>query len=99
MNKCLFVSKLFLSIGLLGVTTLSFAKGHKVVTGNGQHRFEINTHWQSFSDGNEMGSTHGGVAVDKNGNVYVTTDKERGIAVFSSGGKFLRKVLKGINKL
>jgi DNA-binding beta-propeller fold protein YncE len=92
MNKCLFVTKLFLSIGLLGVTTSSFAKGHKVVTGNGQHRFEINTHWQSFADGNEMGSTHGGVAVDKNGNVYVTTDKERGIAVFSTDGKYLRSL-------
>ena len=77
---------------LTAISSAAFAKGHKVVTGNGQHRFEINNHWQTFADGNEMGSTHGGVAIDKNGNVYVTTNKERGIAVFSKDGKYQRSL-------
>jgi DNA-binding beta-propeller fold protein YncE len=32
------------------------------------------------------------VVIDKTGNIYVTTDTERGIVIFSSAGKFLRAV-------
>ena len=83
-----------LAIALIASVSSVFAKshGHNLVTGNGQHRFQIDTHWASFADGNEMGSTHGGVALDKNGNVYVTTDKDRGIAVFSTDGIYLRSL-------
>jgi hypothetical protein len=91
----LFISqRILLSLTLLAVASTSYAKshGHKLITGNGQHRFEIDTHWASFADGNEMGSTHGGVALDKNGNVYVTTNKDRGIAVFSADGTYLRSL-------
>jgi hypothetical protein len=93
MKKSFFPNKLLFPIALIAVAaSTTFAKEHTVVTGNGQHRFEINTHWQTFADGNEMGSTHGGVAIDKNNNVYVTTDKDRGIAVFSTDGKYLRSL-------
>lgn len=37
-----------------------------------------------------QGACHGGVVIDKAGNVYVTTDTARGILVFSPDGKFLR---------
>ena len=37
-----------------------------------------------------LGPCHGGVVLDKKGNIYVTTDTERGIVVFSPKGKFLR---------
>jgi DNA-binding beta-propeller fold protein YncE len=37
-----------------------------------------------------LGPCHGGVVLDKAGNIYVTTDTERGIVVFSPAGKFLR---------
>ena len=37
-----------------------------------------------------QGACHGGVAIDKAGNHYVTTDTPRGILVFSPDGKFLR---------
>jgi DNA-binding beta-propeller fold protein YncE len=39
-----------------------------------------------------LGPCHGGAVIDKAGNIYVTTDTERGMAVFSSKGKFLRAV-------
>src|SRR6267142_1537915 len=42
--------------------------------------------------GKQLGPCHGGVVVDKAGNIYVTTDTERGIVVFSPSGKFLRAV-------
>jgi len=41
-------------------------------------------------DQKPLGPCHGGVVLDKAGNIYVTTDTERGIVVFSSKGKFLR---------
>ena len=37
-----------------------------------------------------LGACHGGVVLDKKGNIYVTTDTDRGIVVFSPKGKFLR---------
>src|SRR2546421_12739710 len=40
--------------------------------------------------GKQLGPRHGGVVIDKAGNIYVTTDTERGIVVFSREGKFLR---------
>ena len=39
-----------------------------------------------------LGPCHGGAVIDKAGNIYVTTDTERGIVIFSPGGKFLRTV-------
>lgn len=39
-----------------------------------------------------LGPCHGGTVIDKAGNIYVTTDTERGIVVFSPAGKFIRAV-------
>ncbi|HEY0550512.1 MAG TPA: 6-bladed beta-propeller [Verrucomicrobiae bacterium] len=41
-------------------------------------------------DNQQLGSCHGGVVIDKAGNIHVTTDTRRGIVVFSPDGKFLR---------
>ena len=41
-------------------------------------------------DSKPLGPCHGGVVLDKAGNIYVTTDTPRGIVVFSSAGKFVR---------
>ena len=41
-------------------------------------------------DGQPLGPCHGGLVLDKAGNIYVTTDTKRGIVVFSPDGKFLR---------
>lgn len=40
--------------------------------------------------GKPLGQCHGGTAIDKSGNIYISTDTERGILVFSPEGKFLR---------
>jgi DNA-binding beta-propeller fold protein YncE len=39
-----------------------------------------------------QGPCHGGVAIDRAGNFYVSTDTPRGITVFSKDGKFLRAI-------
>jgi hypothetical protein len=41
-------------------------------------------------DNQLLGPTHGGAAVDRAGNVYVSTDTPRGILVFGPDGKYLR---------
>ena len=41
-------------------------------------------------DGQPLGPCHGGLVIDKAGNLYVTTDTKRGIVVFSPDGKYLR---------
>jgi DNA-binding beta-propeller fold protein YncE len=41
-------------------------------------------------DHQKLGPCHGGVVLDKAGNIYVTTDTKRGIVIFSSEGKYLR---------
>ncbi len=42
--------------------------------------------------GQPLGPCHGGVVIDKAGNIYVSTDTDRGLVVFSPQGKFLRAV-------
>src|SRR6266700_3196837 len=41
-------------------------------------------------DGKPLGPCHGGAVIDKAGNIYVTTDTDRGVVVFSAEVKFLR---------
>jgi hypothetical protein len=41
-------------------------------------------------DNQPLGPAHGGAAVDRAGNVYVSTDTPRGILVFGPDGKYLR---------
>lgn len=40
--------------------------------------------------GKQLGPCHGGAVIDKSGNIYISTDTERGIVIFSPEGKFLR---------
>lgn len=56
-------------------------------------RFSITAGFFEENPGSKsLGPCHGGVVIDKAGNIYVTTDTERGIVIFSSAGKFLRPV-------
>ena len=42
--------------------------------------------------GKPIGPCHGGALVDKAGNIYISTDTDRGILVYSPDGKFLKTV-------
>ena len=71
-------------LGIALISTAAFASGLKYsITPD---FFEKNP------DDKPLGPCHGGVVIDKTGNIYVTTDTPRGIVVFSAGGKFLRAV-------
>ena len=49
-------------------------------------------HFDTAPGGQSIGACHGGAAIDKAGNIYVTTDTERGILVYNSAGKFQKAV-------
>src|SRR5881628_159359 len=56
-------------------------------------KYSITQNFFEQNPGNKpLGPCHGGVVIDKAGNIYVTTDTERGIVVFSPAGKFLRAI-------
>ncbi len=42
--------------------------------------------------GKGLGPCHGGTVIDRAGNIYISTDTERGLVVFSQQGKFLRSM-------
>lgn len=60
-----------------------------IVLGDGPQRFEWVRNWGVLPD-HEIGNTHGCIVIDKAGNVYVNTDTERAVMVFSADGALLR---------
>lgn len=57
----------------------------------GELKYSVATNFfDEMPDGKQLGPCHGGAVIDKAGNIYVTTDTERGIVVFSPEGKFVR---------
>ena len=53
--------------------------------GRGTHTYEWVSHWPKRPAGEELGSMHGGIVVDRRGRVLVSTD-ERGILVIDREG-------------
>ena len=58
--------------------------------GEGLKYENVPNFFDKLPGGQPQGACHGGVAIDKAGNIYVTTDTARGVLVFSSDGKFQR---------
>ncbi len=52
----------------------------------------VPNYFEKDPGGKPLGPCHGGTVIDKAGNVYATTDTERGIVIYSPKGKFLRNV-------
>ena len=78
LHRFLFLGAVFVTLPLLGLTPSA-------------PKFEVVPGYFPAQPGNlPIGPTHGGVAVDRAGNVYMSTDTARGILVFGPSGKFLR---------
>jgi sugar lactone lactonase YvrE len=60
--------------------------------GQGPWRFEVEAGWAKLPAGQSFGGTHGGVVVDRAGNVYTSTEGADGILVFAKDGTFARKL-------
>jgi hypothetical protein len=50
----------------------------------------VTNYFPAQPDNQPLGPAHGGAAIDRDGNVYVSTDTARGILVFGPDGRYLR---------
>jgi hypothetical protein len=67
---------------LLGVLLLGFVLERKFAP--------VPNHFPAQPDNQSLGPLHGGAAIDRAGNVYVSTDTPRGILVFGPDGQYKR---------
>ena len=61
-------------------------------TGNGQWTYNVVSTWGELPQGTAFGGTHGGIATDKAGLLYVSTQSETGVLVYDRDGKLLRTI-------
>jgi hypothetical protein len=61
-------------------------------TGNGEWTYQIVQGWGHLPAGKEFGGTHGGIATDKAGHVYISTQSETGILVYNPDGTLLKTI-------
>ena len=67
--------------------------------GQGAWRFDIEAGWAKLPAGKTLAATHGGAAVDKAGNIYMSSDGPEGIFVFAPDGKLLRTMAPELTNL
>jgi hypothetical protein len=85
-----------------GVTALAHAQSASTpssssssrvqLTGNGAWTYQVVPDWGALPVNTAFGGTHGGIAQDKAGNVYVSTQSHTGVLVYDSDGHLLRQI-------
>ncbi|HEY2469572.1 MAG TPA: hypothetical protein VGI45_17255 [Terracidiphilus sp.] len=63
-----------------------------LLTGNGEWTYKVISGWGTLPPGMSFGGTHGAIAQDKAGNIYVSTQSETGILVYGADGRPLNKI-------
>ena len=63
-----------------------------LLTGNGEWTFEVAPGWGALSPGIIFGGTHGAIAQDNAGNIYVSTQSETGVVVYSPSGGLIKTI-------
>jgi hypothetical protein len=63
-----------------------------VLTGNGEWIYEVVPGWGSLPSGTSFGGTHGAIAQDKAGNIYVSTQSGTGVLVYNRDGSLIRTI-------
>ncbi len=64
----------------------------ELFTGNGEWTYKISARWGRLPAGTVFGGTHGGIATDKAGHVYVSTQSATGILVYGPDGTLLKTI-------
>jgi hypothetical protein len=64
----------------------------QLYTGNGEWTYTVADNWGKLPAGTTFGGTHGGIASDKGGNIYVSTQSGTGVLVYANDGKLLRTI-------
>ncbi|WP_348263225.1 hypothetical protein P8935_01405 [Telmatobacter sp. DSM 110680] len=61
-------------------------------TGNGEWKYEVASGWGHLPAGLSFGGTHGAIATDSTGQVYVSTQSETGILIYTPEGVFKKSI-------
>jgi hypothetical protein len=61
-------------------------------TGNGEWTYRVVPDWGRLPAGTFFGGTHGGIATDNAGQMYISTQSETGVLVYSADGVLLRTI-------
>ena len=78
-------------MGLVALSVLGLISIASTAASAAELKFAVApNYFEATPDSQPLGACHGGVVLDKAGNIYVTTDTPRGIVVFSPDGKFQR---------
>jgi hypothetical protein len=64
----------------------------KLQTGNGEWTYRVVADWGKLPQGTTFGGTHGAIAIDNAGLVYVSTQSETGVLVYDHDGKLQRTI-------
>jgi hypothetical protein len=95
-NRRTFMSIATIAAGAPAVSALgseaSAYPSPAVLTGNGEWTYEVVPGWGSLPPGTDFGGTHGAIAQDKAGNIYVSTQSETGVLVYAPEGKLIRTI-------
>lgn len=67
--------------------------------GQGDWRFVVEPGWAKLPEGKTLASTHGGAAIDKAGNIYMSSDGKEGIFVFAPDGTLVRTMAPELTNL
>ena len=62
------------------------------ITGNGEWTYRVVHEWGKLPAGIMFGGTHGAIAADKSGLIYVSTQSETGVLVYDHDGKVIRSI-------
>lgn len=68
------------------------AQQQLLVTGNGAWTYELVRDWGALPAGTTYGGTHGAIAEDKAGNIYVSTQSATGILAHAPDGRFIKTI-------
>src|SRR6476620_9745185 len=62
------------------------------LTGNGEWTYEVVPRWGLLPSGTNFGGTHGAIAQDNTGNIYVSTQSSTGVLVYNRDGELIRSI-------
>lgn len=64
----------------------------ELLTGNGEWTYRVVADWGKLPQGTQFGGTHGAVAQDNAGHIYVSTQSETGVLVYSPEGRLVKTI-------
>jgi hypothetical protein len=71
------------------------SSGKVFMTGNGEWTYEVVRGWGALPAGTNFGGTHGAIAQDNAGNIYVSTQSETGVLVYAPDGRLIKTIAQG----